>query len=210
LIGRQVIIQDEIRPDVSGAILWVVHTSAEPVSVVGPVARFRSGNSHFVARILEPADAFFEIAFPPEPKVYSIADIRRLHGRPGLDGNGVRVTELPRRIDDESGRAAGALIRRLQIPLPAGTQRLSVALMPDCEGDELALPVSPLDDWLAKRPVRLAQVSRRGVRIEPARHAATGAPRGLSAVQTRRVRRAAARRTAYRRSGSSAGRVAVK
>jgi len=161
LIGRQVVIQDEIGPDVSGTILWVVHTCAEPISVTGSVARFSSGDDRFVVRILEPAAAGFEIEFPPEPKAFPIADVRQLHGQPRLDGGGASVAELPRRVDDVSGRATGPLIRRLQIRLPNGTRRLSVALLPDCEDEDLALPVTPLDDWLARRPVRLASVSRR-------------------------------------------------
>src|SRR5439155_6313219 len=53
LIGRQALIQDEIGPDVSGAIVWTLHTVAEPVSVAGGVARFRLGDDRFVVRILE-------------------------------------------------------------------------------------------------------------------------------------------------------------
>ena len=71
-------------------------------------------------RILEPAAACFEIGFPPEPQVFPIADVRHLHGRPLLDGNAVQVAELPRRVDAEDKRAAGALIRRLQIAWPKG------------------------------------------------------------------------------------------
>src|SRR5258708_6177526 len=59
LIGRQVVIQDDVRPELSGTIVWAVHTSAEPISVVGSVARFRSGDDRFVLRILEPAAACF-------------------------------------------------------------------------------------------------------------------------------------------------------
>lgn len=194
LIGREVVIQDEVSPEVSGAILWVAHTCAEPISVAGSVARFRSGGDRFVARILEPAAAFFEIEFPPEPKMYSVTDVRQLHGRPRVDGNGVHVAELPRRVDDEGRRAAGALIRRLQIHWPKGAERLSVALLPDCEDEDVALPVTPLDDWLARRPVRLAPVSRRTSWIVAARHAS----RGLSPFQMRAVRRPALKRAAVR------------
>jgi Heparinase II/III-like protein len=92
LIGRQVIIQDEIGPEVSDKVVWVAHTCAEPISVAGSVARFRSGNDRFVVRILEPAAACFEIVFPPEPRVFSLADVRQLHGGP----RGYRVAP-PRR-----------------------------------------------------------------------------------------------------------------
>jgi hypothetical protein len=150
LIGRQVLIQDEVGPEVSGIILWAAHTTAEPVSVAGSVARFRLGDDRFVARILEPATATFELAFPPEPRSFPIADVRQLHGRSAPVGDEARVIELPRRD------ATGALIRRLQIAWPTGTRRLSVVLLPDCEEDDLALPVAPLDHWLSGRPVRLA------------------------------------------------------
>ncbi|MBV8089138.1 MAG: heparinase II/III family protein, partial [Alphaproteobacteria bacterium] len=38
LIGRRVIIQDEIDPDISEDIVWVIHTSADADSIVGSVA----------------------------------------------------------------------------------------------------------------------------------------------------------------------------
>ncbi len=158
LIGRQVVIEDEIGPDIAGAIVWSVHTSAEPVWVAGSVAQFRQGDDRFVARILEPATARFEIGFPPEPRSFPIADVRQLHGQSIRAGESPIVFELPRRADHPGQRAGGALIRRLQIVWPAGVRRLGVALLPDCDDDDLALPVAPLDDWLARRPVRLARL----------------------------------------------------
>jgi hypothetical protein len=193
-----VVIQDEVRAEVSGKIVWAVHTSAEPISVAGSVARFRSGDDRFVLRILEPEAACFEIGFPPEPKVFPIADVRQLHGRPSLDSNAAQVAELPRRDDDDDRRAVGALIRRLQIAWPKGTQRLSVALLPDCDDDDLVLPVTSLDDWLARRPVRLASYSRRASWINAARHAARGASTGFAPSQTRLVRKPAPERAAVR------------
>ena len=198
LIGRQVVIQDEVRAELSGKVVWAVHTSAEPISVAGSVARFRSGDDRFVLRILEPAAACFEIGFPPEPQVFPIADIRQLHGRPRLDSNAAQVTELPRRVDDDGRRAEGALIRRLQIAWPEGTRRLSVALLPDCDDDDLVLPVTSLDDWLARRPVRLASYSRRAYWINAARHAAKGASTGFAPFQLR-LRKAAPEGAALRR-----------
>ncbi len=198
LIGRQVVIQDEVRAELSGKIVWAVHTSAEPISVAGSVARFRSGDDRLVLRILEPAAACFEIGFPPEPQVFPIADVRQLHGRPLPDSNAAQVAELPRRVDNEGGRAAGALIRRLQITWPKGTRRLSVALLPDCDDDDLVLPVTSLDDWLAKRPVRLASYSRRALWINAARHAARGDSAGFASSQTRLARKSAPERAALR------------
>ena len=195
LIGRQVVIQDEVCAEVSGSIVWAVHTCAEPIAVAGSVARFRSGGEAFVLRILEPATAYFEIGFPPEPKVYPIADPQQLHSRQLLGGN---VAELPRRIDDKLGRAAGPLIRRLQVVWPEGTRRLIVALLPDCDDEDLALPVTPLDDWLARRPVRLAPVAQLTSCIRAPRHAARGALRGFSPAQMRPPRKSAAKRPAVR------------
>jgi Heparinase II/III-like protein len=164
LIGRQVFIQDEIGPEVSGTITWAVHTTAEPVSIAGSVARFRFGDDRFVVRILEPGTARFELGFPPEARSFPIADVRQLHDRSTHAGGGARVSELPRRDDENGTHAAGALIRRLQIGWPTGARRLTVLLLPDCGDHELALPVTPLDDWLARRPVRLASYSRPGYR----------------------------------------------
>jgi hypothetical protein len=182
----------------SGTIVWAVHTSAEPISVAGSIARFRSGEDRFVLRILEPAAACFEIGFPPEPQVFPIADVRQLHGRPLPDSNAAQVAELPRRVDEEGRRAGGALIRRLQIIWPKGTRRLSVALLPDCDDEDLVLPVTPLDDWLARRPVRLASYSRLASRINAARHAARDASTGFAPFHARRVRKGACARAALR------------
>jgi heparinase II/III-like protein len=189
LIGRQVVIQDDVRLELSGTIEWAVHTSAEPISVGGSVARFRAGDDRFVLRILEPATACFELGFPPAPQSFQVVDIRQLHGRSPLDGNGAQVEELPRRVDDEGGRATGALIRRLRIVWPTGTRRLSVALLPDCHVDDLALPVTPLDEWLARRPVRLASYSPRASWINAACRAARGASIGFAPFQRPLVRK---------------------
>jgi len=155
LIGRRVLVQDEIDPEISGNIVWAAHTSATPDLIAGSVARFRLGDDRFVARILEPSTARFELALPPAPSSFRIADARRLHGRP-LSGDGL-VSELPRRDDDEDGgRAAGALIRRLEISWPKGARRLSVLLLPDCNDDDQTLPITPLTYWLAHHPFRPA------------------------------------------------------
>jgi Heparinase II/III-like protein len=154
LVGRQVVIQDEIEPEISDNVVWAIHTSANPDSVVGSVARFRIGDDRFVARILEPDTARFELTFPPAPCAFQVTDTRRLHGR-GLTDVGGRVSELPRRDDEGGERAAGALIRRLEIQWPRGARRLTVLLLPDCDVEDQLLPVTSLDQWLAQRPVRL-------------------------------------------------------
>jgi hypothetical protein len=173
LIGRQVIIQDEIDPEASGTIIWAIHTCAEPVSVTGSVARFQSGGDRFVVRILEPAAAQLELGFPPEPRAFRIADVRQLHGRWSASAEGALVSELPRRGDLDGARGAGALIRKLQIVWPRGAQRLSVALLPDCDDDGFNLPIAPLSVWLARHPVRLTRYPgpehRVGNTVAPAR-----------------------------------------
>lgn len=167
LIGRQVVIQDEIDPSVCGEVVWTLHTAAEPVTVAGSVARFQIGADSLVARILEPASARFALTQPPPPCSFEPADVQSLHGGP--PGDCGFVSELPRRADAHGKRAAGAPIRCLQIVLPAGTPRLTVLLLPDSDGTELTLPMSPLDHWLARRPIRLTGVPRRGCRARGSR-----------------------------------------
>jgi Heparinase II/III-like protein len=174
LIGRQVVIQDEVDPDSCIDVVWAIHTSAEPVALAGSLARFRMGNDRFVARILEPAGARFELVPPPPPRSFACGPAHEQHGRPM--GDGALVSELPRREDQAGERAAGAPIQRLQIAWPAGTRRLTVLLLPDCDGTELALPVAPLDHWLARRPVRLTGLPRRGCRTRAAHAAGRGSP----------------------------------
>src|SRR5262249_31977583 len=115
------------------------------------------GDDGLVARIVEPSAARFDLTFPPEPRSFSVADVQQLHGHRLAAEGDVRVSELPRREDEPGKRASGALIRRLEIVWPPSAQRLTVVLVPDCDDDELALPVTPLDDWLARRPVRLTR-----------------------------------------------------
>jgi hypothetical protein len=174
MIGRQVVIQDEADPDICGDILWAIHTAAEPVGLAGSLARFRMGGDRLAVRILEPASARFELALPPPPRSFARAAAHQLHG--GASGGDGRVFELPRRADQEGKRAAGAPIRRLQIVWPKGARRLTVLLLPDCDGDELALPAAPLDHWLARRPIRLAGLPRRGRRTGGVTNSGRGPP----------------------------------
>ena len=187
LVGRQVLIQDEIGPEVFGTVTWTAHTSAEPVSVAGPVARFRSGDDKFVARILEPDTARFDLSFPPEPRSFAVSDIRQLHGRSAVAGSHLSVAELPRRADEQGRRATGALIRRLQIIWPKGVRRLAVLLLPDSDDDEFGLPVAPLSDWLARSPVRLAGYRRLPHWAKGGRRHARGSPLGAAAPRRRLV-----------------------
>jgi hypothetical protein len=174
LIGRQVVIQDEADPDSCSDVAWAIHTAAEPVTVAGSLARFRFGDDYLVVRILEPACARFELALPPPPRSFVCGPAHQLHGR--TTGDGAMVSELPRREDRAGQRAAGAPIRRLQVIWPAGTGRLTVLFLPDCDGSELVSPVAPLDHWLARRPVRLSGLPRRGYRTRGLRAAGQGLP----------------------------------
>ena len=160
-----------------------MHTAAKPVSVSGSVARFQLGNDRLVVRILEPETACFELSFPPEPRSFPIADVHQLHSHTTLAQNATHISELPRRADEGGNRAAGALIRRLQIAWPTGTRRLSVLFLPDYHNDEFAVAITPLDEWLARRPVRLTDypcsLSRTG------RKSYTGLPPVSAAVPER-------------------------
>jgi hypothetical protein len=176
LLGRQIVIQDEIDPQIGAEVTWTVHTVAQSVALTGSHARFRIAEDNFDARILEPAGASFELSPPPAPRSFATADAHQLHGR--RLGDGQMVSELPRRAAGSGADAAGLPIQRLQIRLPAGTPRVTVLLLPDCDGSEPKLPVTPLDDWLARRPLRLTRVPRRGcrargLRTQPRRPAAT-------------------------------------
>lgn len=151
LIGRHVLIQDEVGPEVAGRIVWTVHTSAEPVSMSASVACFRSGDDRLLIRILEPDEARFELGLPPEPRRFPLADVRQLHGRTLLADNAAWISELPRCSDDRGKHAGGAVIRRLQIVWPSGARRLRVLFLPDCDGEEPALPIVPLNRWFAGR-----------------------------------------------------------
>jgi hypothetical protein len=186
LIGRRVLIQDEIDSRISGNIVWAVHTSATPDFIVGPVARFRLGGERFVARILEPDTACFELTLPPPPSSFRIADPRCLHGR-SLAGCGDLVSELPRRDDDEhKGRAAGDLIRRLEISWPAGARRLSVLLLPDCDDDDQVLPVTPLAHWPVAPSNRFAHHRRPLYQVADRDVAALNPPRRTTGARTTR------------------------
>ncbi len=174
LIGRQVVIQDEIGPTISGNVLWAIHTTAEPISVVGAIARFHIGEDRFTAQILEPSDAQFGLGVPPPPQSFPIADVHQLHGRSLVTDPAERISELPRCEDAEGRRAAGAPVRRLEIVWPAGARRLTVLLQPDCgDGDDAPVPpVASLGHWLAQRPVRLLR--RLSATRSPAENSAAG------------------------------------
>ena len=92
--------------------------------MAGALARFRLGDDRFVARILEPAAARFELTLPPPPRSFPIADVRQLHGRAAVGRRRRRaVSELPRR----DGRRRAARGRRAD---PAAADRLAAGHAP--------------------------------------------------------------------------------
>jgi hypothetical protein len=169
LLGRQIAIQDEIDPSIGEEVVWTMHAAPEEASVFGPTARLHHGEDLFEAHILAPAGARFELSAPPPPRAFATGDARRLHGAPRADGT--VVSELPY-------AAEGRKIYRLQIVLPPGTPRVTVLLLPDCDGGETPLAVAPLADWLARRPLRLTDVSGRAVAMPDSTAAAGKAPTG--------------------------------
>lgn len=171
LISREVVIADEIDPRVSGNVVWRMHTSAEPVSIGRSVARFRLGRDRMTARILEPRRARFRLSLPPRAGTFPVVDVEGLHGRRPMPDRLIEVAELPRRDDSRARRAAGRIVRRLDIVWPQGARRLAVSLSPDCDDDGPPLPVAPLDDWLAHRPVRLVRCPPPRTRKPPRRRA---------------------------------------
>jgi hypothetical protein len=167
LLGRQVVIQDEIDRSIGEDIVWTMHTAAEEAGAFGPTARLQLGGDRLEAHILAPAGARFEFTAPPPPRGFATGDAR-LHGAPRADG--AVVSELPY-------AAEGQEIRRLQIVLPPGTPRVTVLLLPDCDGGETPLAIAPLADWLARRPLRLTDVARPAMAM-PDSAAAAGAELG--------------------------------
>ena len=176
LIGRQVVIEDEVDPAVCHNVLWAIHTSAEP-DLLSPVRWCacdweRIGSSSVSWSRPEPASSWSRRRrrAPSRSAPRSSCTGARQRGRH-------RVSELPRGTGEAGPRTAGALpIRRLQIAWPAGTRRLTVLLLPDCDRDELALPVAPLDHWLARQPIRLTGLPRRGCRTRSVHIAMRASP----------------------------------
>jgi len=97
-------------------------------------------------------------------------------------GNSHQISELPRLADAWGRRAGDAVIRRLQIVWPKGVRRLSVVLLPDCDDDDFAVPATPLGEWLARRPVRLARYPRPGY-WSGVRQVEGTAPMGMPAMK---------------------------
>ena len=142
LIGRQVVIQDEVDPDSCSDIIWVTHTSAEPVQLAGSLARFRYGRAigspPASSNRRAPASSW-----PPRRRRVRSRAARRtqLHGR--ADRRRRPFPNCPAVKITPASAPPGRLSERLQIAWPAGTRRLSVLLLPDCDGTNLHCRLRP-------------------------------------------------------------------
>ena len=148
LVGRHILIQDEIAPGVEDRIVWAMHTGADPQFVGPSVAVFHADKDRLVVRILAPGRARFNLKAPPPSGAFALAPGETRHSGNIAGATGGEVSELPRR----EGGADGAPLRRLEIDWPPGARRLAVMLSPDSDGEAPPLPVIALDEWLAGRP----------------------------------------------------------
>ncbi len=193
LFGREVVIADEISAQVSGEVLWQMHTSAEPQFMGERTALLRMDGKHLLARILEPSSARFVLSLPPPPRAFPIGDPALLHGSPRS-----LVAELPRCDNDSGGRGSGAPIRRLEVHWPQGAPRLVVSLLPDSEGSPPPLPVAPLEEWFARRPLKERNEAisqrKRGAHRHRREGRAAARARPLSGTVRERASRRGARR----------------
>jgi Heparinase II/III-like protein/Domain of unknown function (DUF4962) len=75
---KHILIEDEIEAPAPVEVVWGMHTKAE-VAIEGATARLTLGGETVVARILEPAEAAFEVlsANPPPPQAQQ-PDVRKL------------------------------------------------------------------------------------------------------------------------------------
>jgi hypothetical protein len=120
-----------------------MHTSAEPLALSGQAILLRLDGEELLVKIQTPAAARLAITFPPAPRSFEVVNQAMLHG------------EALRRFVSERPRvdADGRTIRRLEIRWPRRTRRLTVVLSPTgCEATA-DIRVTPLADWLARRPL---------------------------------------------------------
>lgn len=147
LLGRHVLIQDEIAPGFAGSALWVAHTRAEPVLLGERIGHFRCGPDRLVVRVLDGA-ARLRLALPPRPRRFRPDPAAPLHSHAGTAPAGGFVREKDHGAD--AGRdAVGGRLRRIEIAWPAGRERLAVLFSPEPDGDPVALRLAPLAQWLA-------------------------------------------------------------
>ena len=90
MIGRQVVIQDEVRAELSGKVVWAVHTSAEPISVAGARERVRAtvtlGMLDSSVRLKAFRSAVVDVQIVPAPLERTVRDvpIRMLNRAPNV------------------------------------------------------------------------------------------------------------------------------
>ena len=162
LLGRQIVIQDEIDPGICSEITWTAHTAAEPVALTGSFARFRVGDDQFDARILEPAGARFALSPPPPPRSFALgrsaavawAASRRQPAGVGASaaygcrGSARRRTTDPAPADRPAGghaagdRPTAAGLRRRRVGVARITTR-PLACTPAAAADRRAAPRLP-------------------------------------------------------------------
>lgn len=150
LVGRSVILQDEIASGLSWGTRWRMHTSAEPVSVSARRLRLRQGRDELVISVLTPRRARLTVTEPPPPQEFMMTG-DAMHGSPDHYPGG-RVAELPRRDDAAGTRAAGAPLRRIDIEWPGRARRLTVLLEPRSSVGSIRRTL-PLNRWSAGGPI---------------------------------------------------------
>jgi hypothetical protein len=155
LIGRTIIVQDEIASGFATGTRWRMHTSAEPVSISATSVRLQLGEEQFQISIHTPRHARLTLNEPPPPGHFPIADPDKLHGPSKRTVNGL-VAELPRRDDAGATRAGGAPLRCIDIEWPRRARRLTVLMRPQGSADAISR-IAPLKAWaisgpIAKRP----------------------------------------------------------
>ena len=125
LLGRDVVVQDEVQMKKSGDVMWFMHTAAD-VTLDGATATLTLDGRKLTARILSPSNATFRV-LPAGPLPTSPQPKRQQEKGPGSHGNSKSV-------------------RKLAIQLDAVTDlTLAVLLTPD---DKAPSPtVQPLEKW---------------------------------------------------------------
>jgi hypothetical protein len=144
LIGRRVVIQDEVEEAAGCPIVWAMHTTAEAVAVSRREARLRLGAQELVLRIRGPAGARLVIGALPPPRCFEILEGALRHGTSSRRF----VSERPH-VD-----AAGRPVSRVEILWPRGATRLTVLLSPDDDDGGEDLRIGSLEQWLAQGLVR--------------------------------------------------------
>jgi len=119
---RRVIVQDEISTPRECEVFWFLHTKAQiTLKQEGRIARLSLGNAELRARLLEPADAAFEVrkaeplpSSPHEPRQRRNAQVRKLTIRLQGVGNVRVAVELTPEPKKTGGPGSPAAIKPLR------------------------------------------------------------------------------------------------